>query len=124
MRLVTVSLLGTTLIAAGMLAPVTGPATGRATGHGDETGRGDVAVEPGMVRPGERVRVSVPGCAGKARVVSEAFTGRAVDGAATVKPDAAPSEYAVVARCGSRKATGEVRVAGRLLWPDLLPAGH
>ncbi|NKZ02612.1 hypothetical protein [Actinomadura latina] len=113
MRLVTVSLLGTALIAAGMLAPATGEA--KATRHDD------VAVQPAMVRPGERVRVSVPGCAGRARVVSEAFTRRAADGAAIVKPDAAPSTYAVVAHCGSRTVTGEVRVAGRVAWPDLLP---
>ncbi|MFA1542308.1 hypothetical protein [Actinomadura monticuli] len=115
MRIVTVSLLGTTLIAAGMLAPATGQAT--------STGHGGIAVEPGTVRPGERVRVSVPGCAG-ARVASEVFAGRAVDGTATVKPDATPSTYAVVAHCGSRKLTGEVRVAGRLAWPDLLPSHH
>lgn len=113
MRLVTVSVLGTALVAAGMLAP----AAGEATGHGG------VAVEPGMVRPGERVRVSVPGCAG-ARVESEVFTGRAVDGAATVKADAVPGEYAVAARCGSRKVTGEVRVAGRVGWPDIVPTDH
>ncbi|GAA1795491.1 hypothetical protein [Actinomadura chokoriensis] len=116
MRLVTVTVLGSALVAAGMLAPATGEATA--------TGRHDVAVEPGMVRPGDRVRVEVPGCAGRARVVSEAFTGRAVGGTATVKQDVAPSTYAVVAHCGSRTVTGEVRVAGRLAWPDLLPSGR
>ncbi|MEU5993550.1 hypothetical protein ABZ806_31655 [Spirillospora sp. NPDC047418] len=116
MRLVTVTVLGTALVAAGMLAPATGEATA--------TGRHGVVLEPGMVRPGERVRVEVPGCAGRVRVVSEAFTGRAVGGTATVKQDVAPSTYAVVAHCGSRKVTGEVRVAGRLAWPDLLPSGH
>ena len=112
MRLVTVTVLGSALVAAGMLAPATGEAP---------PGRDGVAVKPGMVRPGEHVRVEVPGCAGRARVVSEAFTGRAVDGTATVKQDVAPSTYAVVAHCGSRKVTGEVRVAGRGAWPDLLP---
>ncbi|MEU8340398.1 hypothetical protein SAMN05443665_1002305 [Actinomadura meyerae] len=113
MRLVTVSVLGTALVAAGMLAP----ATGEATGHGG------VVVEPGMVRPGERVRVSAPECAGgAARIESEVFTGRAVRGAATVKADAVPGEYAVAARCGARKVTGEVRVAGRVGWPEILPA--
>ncbi|TDD37103.1 hypothetical protein E1287_09200 [Actinomadura sp. KC06] len=53
---------------------------------------------------------------------SAAFTGRAVDGAATVRPNAEPRTYAVVAYCGSRKVTGEVRVAERHGWPDLLPA--
>jgi hypothetical protein len=115
LRLVTVTVLGSALVAAGMLAPATGEAT---------PGRHGVAVEPGMVRPGERVRVEVPGCAGRARVVSEAFTGRAVGGTATVKQDVAPSTYAVVAHCGSRTVTGEVRVAGRVAWPDLLPSSR
>lgn len=110
-------MLGTALVAAGMLAPATGEAT--AIGHDD------VTVEPGVARPGERVRVSVPGCGGMARAVtSEVFAGQAVRGAATVKPDAAPSTYAVEARCGSRKVTGKIRVAGRLGWPDIVPAGH
>ncbi|MFB4305605.1 hypothetical protein [Actinomadura sp. GTD37] len=118
MRLVTVSVLGTALISAGMLAPATGEATATATAHDG------VAVEPGVVRPGERVRISVPGCAGGARVASEVFAGRAADGTATVRPDATPSTYTIVARCGPRTVTGELRVAGRLVWPDLMPTGH
>ncbi len=114
MRLVTVSVLGTALVVAGMLAP----APGEATGHGD------VVVEPGVARPGEQVRVSMPGCRGRARVTSEVLDGRPAGGTATVKADAAPSTYSVVARCGARKATGEVRVAGRLAWPDILPTDH
>jgi hypothetical protein len=113
LRLVSVAVLGTALVSAGLLAPATGAATA--------TGRDGVEVEPGTARPGEQVRVEVPACAGEARVVSEAFTGRAVDGAATVKPDAAPGTYAVVAHCGSRKATGAVRIPGRLVWPAILP---
>lgn len=112
MRLVTVTFLGTALIAAGMLAPATGGATGQ----------DGVSVEPARARPGERVRVSVPGCEGRERVAtSEAFTGHAVGGAATVKRDATPSTYPVVVHCGSRRVTGEVQVAGRVAWPDLLP---
>jgi hypothetical protein len=114
LRLVSVTVLGTALIAAGMLAPATGEATA--------TKQDGVTVEPGMVRPGERVRLSVPGCTGTPAARSEAFTGPAVNGAAVVKPDATPSAYPIVAQCGSRKVTGEVRVAGRLAWPDILPA--
>ncbi|WP_433474806.1 hypothetical protein ACQPZP_39905 [Spirillospora sp. CA-142024] len=111
MRLVSVTVLGTALIAAGMLTPATGEATDQ-----DE-----VAVKPGMARPGEQVRLSVPGCAGDVAARSEAFAGRTVDGTATVRRDATPSTYPVEARCGSRKVTGEVRVAGRVAWPDILP---
>src|SRR5690606_36732756 len=81
LRLVTVSVLGTALVVAGMLAP----APGEATGHGD------VVVEPGVARPGEQVRVSMPGCRGRARVTSEVLDGRPAGGTATVKADAAPS---------------------------------
>ncbi|NDU77299.1 hypothetical protein GWI34_32465 [Actinomadura sp. DSM 109109] len=113
MRLVSVTVLGTALVAAGMLAP----ATGQATAGGD----GGVSVEPRAARPGERVRLSVPGCAGRVDASSGAFAGRAVDGAAVVRRDAAPSTYPVVAHCGSRRVTGEVQVAGRVAWPDLVP---
>ncbi|WP_141580406.1 hypothetical protein [Actinomadura sp. WMMA1423] len=114
MRLLSVTVLGTALVAAGMLAPATGQATA--------TGNGPVSVEPRAVRPGERVRLTMPGCAGSVAASSEAFDGRAVDGAAVVKRDAPPSTYPVVAHCGSRKVTGEVRVAGRVAWPDLAPS--
>ncbi|MCP9952877.1 hypothetical protein [Actinomadura madurae] len=111
MRLVSVTVLGTALIAAGMLAPATGEAT-------DQDG---VAVKPGMVRPGEQVRLSVPGCVGDVAARSEAFAGRTVNGIAIVRRDATPSTYPVEARCGARRVTGEVQVAGRVAWPDLLP---
>lgn len=113
MRLLSVTVLGTALVAAGMLAP----ATGQATAGGDSP----VSVEPRAVRPGERVRLSVPGCADRVAAGSEAFAGRAVDGAAAVRRDATPGTYPVAVRCGSRKVTGEVRVAGRVAWPDLVP---
>ncbi|MFI0405431.1 hypothetical protein [Actinomadura sp. 3N508] len=114
MRLVSVIFLGTVLVAAGMLAPGTGDAVP------DE--RDGVSVRPEMVKPGERVRISVPRCDGVRSATSEAFTGHAVDGAAAVRPDAEPRTYAVVAYCGSRKVTGEVRVTKRHGWPELLPA--
>lgn len=112
MRLVSATVLGTALISVGILAP----------GAGDGPGRDQVTVVPGTARPGERVEVSVPGCASPRPATSRAFTGRAVGGAATVKRDVVPDTYPVVAQCGPRRVTGEVRVAGRLVWPDLLPA--
>lgn len=111
MRLVSVTVLGTAVVAVGMLAP----------GTGDGPGRDQVTVVPGIARPGEKVEVSVPGCAAPKPATSEAFTGRAVGGAAVVRRDVAPDTYPVVARCGSRTVIGEVHVTGRLVWPDLLP---
>ncbi|MES9602360.1 hypothetical protein [Actinomadura sp. NPDC000929] len=116
MRLLSVTVLGTALVAAGMLAP----ATGRATAHGD----GPVSVEPAAARPGERIRLSVPGCRGTVAATSEAFAARAVDHSTVVRRDAAPGSYPVVVRCGSRRVTGKVRVAGRVAWPDLVPIDH
>jgi hypothetical protein len=116
LRLVSVAVWGTALITVGLLAPGTGEAT--ATGHGG------VAVKPDVARPGERVTVSVPGCAGPWSVASEAFTGAAVGGQATVRRGAKPQLYRVVAQCGTRRVTGEVRVAGRLVWPGILPSDH
>lgn len=114
MRLVNVTMLGTALVAAGMLAPATGEATA--------TGQDEVAVKPDVVRPGQQVQISVPGCpAGRPRVTSEAFVRRAKGGTATVRPDVEPGTYAVVARCDGRRASGEFAVAGRLSWPTLLP---
>jgi hypothetical protein len=55
---------------------------------------------------------------------SEVFAGRAVKGTATVKRDAVPATYRVIAQCGTRKVIGEVRVAGRVVWPEILPSGH
>lgn len=113
MRLLSVTVLGTALVAAGMLAP----ATGRASGDGA------VSVRPDTARPGERVRVSTAGC-GSAPAGSEVFAGRSVRGVARLRPDAVPGTYRVVARCGPRVATGRVRVAGRVGWPDPPPTGR
>lgn len=109
MRLLSVAVLGTALVAAGMLAP----ATGQAAPGGD----GPVSVRPGTVRPGERVRISAAGCENP-RAGSEVFTSRSAHSVATLRHDAAPGVYTVVAQCGPRMATGKVRVAGRVGWPD------
>ncbi|QKW39409.1 hypothetical protein HUT06_39740 [Actinomadura sp. NAK00032] len=114
MRLISVTVLGTALIGAGMLAPATGEAT--ATGHGG------LSVEPDVAAPGQHVQVSVPGCRVRG-AASPAFAGRAAGGSATVSADAEPGTYTVVARCAGRKVAGRLTVAGRLSWPTLLPAG-
>ncbi|MDL4821229.1 hypothetical protein [Actinomadura opuntiae] len=123
MRLLSVTVLGSALVAAGLLAPATGQATTKATG------RGGVAIEPGVARAGDTVSVSAPGCGGgRHRASSEAF-GRQVRldgsrGTAVIDDDAKPGTYLVRVRCGSRTASGTVRVAGRLAWPALLPGAR
>ncbi|GAA2147189.1 hypothetical protein [Actinomadura napierensis] len=117
MRPLSVTMLGTALVAAGLLAPATGEA---ATRHGG------VAVDPGTARAGEKVYLSVSGCnAGRHWASSEAFGGRSRldgrNGSAVVRNDAKPGVYRVVVHCGQRTATGKIRVAGRLAWPPFLP---
>ncbi|TYK47093.1 hypothetical protein [Actinomadura decatromicini] len=113
MRLVSVTVLGSALVAAGMLAPGTGEATAT---HHDE-----VRVRPDVARPGERVEVSSPRCADRTReVTSEAFARPVVRGTATVREDTEPGAYTVTARCGRLSVKGQLRVAGRLVWPTLL----
>lgn len=118
MRLLSITVLGTALITAGMVAPAT------ATGHDG------ITVRPGVARPGQRVEISVPHCGSKDRAASDVFTGQVILqgrdgrglGAATVKRDAKPDIYTITARCGGREVTGRFRVAGRLAWPAILPA--
>ncbi|QKG22720.1 hypothetical protein [Actinomadura verrucosospora] len=118
MRLLSVTVLGTALVAAGLLAPAAGEAT---TSQQD-----GLTVRPGTVRAGQKVELSVPGCGpGRHRASSDAFDGRALlddsDGTATIKDGVRPDTYRVSVDCGRRKVTGKVRVAGRLGWPALLP---
>ena len=131
MRPVSATVLGAGLVVAGLLAPAPGEVT---SASGDA-----LVVRPGVTRPGERIAISIPGCGGL-RATSEVFAGRTADGEATVKHSAEPGTYAVVAHCGSRKVTGEVRVTDRppaparptdrlrptdrIGWPDLLPTGR
>lgn len=117
MRPLTVTVLGSVLVGAGLLAPATGRA---ATDHDG------VAVDPGVVRAGEKAALSVRGCgAGRHRASSEAFAERSYlngpDGRVAIKDDARPGVYTVTVRCGPRTATGKVRVGGRLTWPAFLP---
>ncbi|WP_176406032.1 hypothetical protein [Actinomadura sp. BRA 177] len=106
-----VTVLGTALVAAGLLAPATGEAT--ATGHDA------VRVEPEVAMPGQRVEVLVDGCTGGVRATSDAFA----EGT-TVHRDVKPGDYTVVARCAGRTVRGQVTVAGRMSWPTLLPTNR
>lgn len=119
MRLVRVALLGAALIVAGTLAP--------GTGEAKVTDRDRALVDPDVAHPGQRVEFSLSGCgAGPHWATSAAFDRRAaLDGAsgtATVRRDAEPGTYTIRARCGGREVGGRIHVAGRLVWPDLLPA--
>ncbi|TDB91777.1 hypothetical protein E1264_00365 [Actinomadura sp. KC216] len=110
MRLVSVIVLGTGLIAAGMLAP----------GTGDATDDGAVLVDPDVAHPGQRVDVSVPQCVSHGQqVMSEAFTRPAKNGTATIGRDIKPGTYTVVASCGGHRLMGEIAVSRRRPWPTL-----
>ncbi|MBO2460500.1 hypothetical protein [Actinomadura violacea] len=118
MRLLSVTVLGTALVAAGLLAPAAGQAT--------TSGKDGLTVRPGTVRAGQKVELSVPGCGpGRHRASSDAFDERALldgtGGTAEIKDGARPDTYRVSVDCGGRTVTGKVRVAGRLAWPALLP---
>ncbi|WP_067466763.1 hypothetical protein [Actinomadura macra] len=118
MRLLSVTVLGTALVTAGLAAPAAGQATA--------TGRGKITVEPGAARPGQRVELTVPGCPHPREAVSAAFTKRVpLDGdgrgTATVRREAKPDMYTIQARCGARKVTSRFKVSNGLAWPAILP---
>ncbi|MWA02029.1 hypothetical protein F8568_016945 [Actinomadura sp. LD22] len=121
MRLLSVTVLGSALVAAGLLAPAAGEAT--------TSGHDGLTVRPGTTRAGDKIELSVSGCGpGRHWASSDVFDGRAQldgqDGTAVLKDDAKPGTYTVRVRCGSRTASGKVRVAGRPAWPTLLPGSR
>ncbi|MUN42455.1 hypothetical protein [Actinomadura litoris] len=124
MRLLSVTVLGTALVTAGLAAPAAGQASG--------LGRGEVSVEPGAARPGSRVEVAVPRCPHPHGADSPAFTrhvplrgeGDRGEGVATVRRDAKPGRYTVTARCGTRTVTGRFKVSSGLAWPAILPTSN
>ncbi|GGQ32945.1 hypothetical protein BKA00_004911 [Actinomadura coerulea] len=124
MRLLSIAVLGTTLVTAGLAAPTTGEAL--ATGTGDQ--HGGVTFTPGTVHPGDRVELTVRGCpdAPRPRVSSAAFARRVTlhsgHGAATVGEAADPGSYKVVAHCGSHLRSGTLVVSAMRPWPSILPA--
>ncbi|MFD0904121.1 hypothetical protein [Actinomadura sediminis] len=115
--MLSVTVLGAALIAAGLAVPAAGEAT---TG-----GHGGVTVDPGMARQGDEVRVSVPGCRA-GTVSSPAFASVRLDegvGSAVVREGVESGTHTVRVRCGDRAFSGAFRVTSRLTWPPLLPAG-
>lgn len=119
MRLLSVAVLGTALVAAGFAAPVTGLATAGAKTVEDE----GIAVRPGVARPGQRVEVAVPGCP-DGRVGSPVFvlpvTLRHGGGVAAVRRTAEAGTHPITATCGGRKVVGEFRVSGGFAWQSIL----
>ncbi|MEW2358153.1 hypothetical protein [Spirillospora sp. NPDC029432] len=113
MRLLSFTVVGAAVIAAGLAAP--------ASGAEDVPGDG-MTVTPGVARPGERVRVSTPGCKGRAESI--AFTegarlgGR---GTARLKRSIGAGTYTVVAECGGRQVSARLTVSTERSWPSLLP---
>lgn len=124
MRLLSVTVLGAALVAAGLAVPATGEAT-----SGD---RNKIAVQPKVARPGQRVDLSVPRCpVGPQRhwAASPAFTRQVTlegkadrgHGTATINRNIKPGTYQIVAHCGTRSVTGEIRISTKLAWPAILP---
>ncbi|GAA2606337.1 hypothetical protein SMC26_32060 [Actinomadura fulvescens] len=126
MRLLSLSALGTALIAAGLVVPAVGEATAG--------GANGVKVSPNVARPGQQVDLTVPDCSvGRTRhwATSKAFAqdvtlgGKADNGhaTATVKRDLASGTYDIVAHCDGRKVSGLLKVSTKPSLPPLLPSG-
>ncbi len=113
MRLLSFTVMGAALIAAGLAAPVS-----------VEQGEAGDAMRFGPALPGGRVRIEVPACAAD-RVESAAFAGEVRlggrSGTAALKPEIRPGSYLVIAHCGSRTVTGRLPVSEERPWPSLLP---
>ncbi|WP_433332328.1 hypothetical protein [Spirillospora sp. CA-294931] len=89
----------------------------------------DVVVQPGEVRPGEKVTVVGKKCHTDGTAGSLAFVGGAVPlngaeevegraGLATIKKDTYPGTYTVLVRCGGYKSVGHVVVVAEKGKPD------
>ncbi|GLW65879.1 hypothetical protein Arub01_41230 [Actinomadura rubrobrunea] len=123
MRLRGFAVVGTALIAAGLVCPVSGQITA--------IGARPVLVSPSTPRPGQRVDIAVPGCTAAERrwARSAAFTGTVAlggeddlgVGTAVIRRDARPGLYDVTARCGGRTIVGGFKVSTKRPWTDLLP---
>jgi hypothetical protein len=82
---------------------------------------GDVVLQPGQARPGDKITVVGKKCAVDGEAGSLAFVGGTVPlngaeevdgraGLATIKPDAHPGDYTVQVRCGAHRSVGTLRV--------------
>ncbi|XVQ11939.1 hypothetical protein ACQP1W_04970 [Spirillospora sp. CA-255316] len=116
MRLLSVTVVGAVLVAAGLAAPASGE-----EGAGDE-----VRVEPQVARPGSRVKVVSPKCqGGRHAAESTAFSESARlskrTGRVHLKRAIGAGTYPVVVRCGDRVYSGRLTVSTERSWPSLLP---
>ncbi|MFI0352456.1 hypothetical protein [Actinomadura sp. 9N407] len=114
MRLLSFTVVGVAVIAAGFAAPASG----------DEGAVGDgMSVSPQVAHPGERVRLRAPGCKGSAESTAFAVGVRLKDGAGTAKLERSigAGTYTVVADCGTRQVSGRLSVSTERSWPSLLP---
>jgi hypothetical protein len=82
---------------------------------------GEVLVQPGTARPGDKITVVGKKCSVDGTAGSLAFVGGAVPlngaeevdgraGLATIKKDTVPGTYTVLVRCGAHRSTGQVEV--------------
>jgi hypothetical protein len=115
LRLLSFAVVGAAVIAAGFAAP--------ASGEEDAAGDG-MSVSPQNAQPGERIRLSAPGC--KARTAestafAEAARLRRGTGTARLKRSIGAGTYTVVAACGTHQVSGRLTVSTERSWPSLLP---
>ncbi|SPT59913.1 hypothetical protein [Actinomadura madurae] len=126
MRLLSITVLGTALVTAGLAAPAASEAMAARTVSKD--GHGRFAFTPGTVHPGDRVELTVRGCpVGSKRpwASSAAFVDEvpltAGHGVAMVAEAADSGGYEVVAHCGAHRLLGTLEVSAVRSWPSILP---
>ncbi|MEV5569508.1 hypothetical protein AB0L06_05635 [Spirillospora sp. NPDC052269] len=122
MRLLSTAVVGTAIVGAGLLAPVSG-ATAASR---------DVIFNPSVAQPGQHIRIDILKCpVGKSRhwVHSKAFAkdatvyGKGANGQAkvVVKHGVKSGNYKVTAHCGGRALVTKVRVSNKP-WPAVIPS--
>jgi hypothetical protein len=117
LRLLSVTVVGAVLMAAGLVSPASG----------EEDGAGDgVRVEPQVARPGGRVKVVSPKCAGgrhtaESTAFSESVRLAKRTGRVHLKRAIGAGTYPVTVRCGDRVHSGRLTVSTERSWPSLLP---
>jgi plastocyanin len=121
--LLTITVLGTALVTAGLAAPAASEAMATRTVSGD--GQGRFAFTPGTVHPGDRVELTVRGCPARAWASSAAFADdvplTAGRGVARVTETADSGGHKVVAHCGPHPVLGTLEVSAVRSWPSILP---
>ncbi|GAA2456618.1 hypothetical protein GCM10010191_90050 [Actinomadura vinacea] len=117
MRLLSITVVGAAVVAAGLAAPVSSEAGADGTA---------VRVEPQVARPGTRVKVVVPGCTGGRRAAESAAFAESArlkgrSGRVDLKHGIGAGTYPVTAHCGGRTYAGRLTVSTERSWPSLLP---